>query len=175
MQLEEVIVGGGCFWCLEAVFERVEGVVDVENGYANGNIPNPDYRSVCSGETGYAEVVKITYDPEIVSLDRLFDIFFSIHDPTSLDRQGADIGTQYRSCICYTNDEQQKAAKEALERAQKRYDKPIVTKIEPLRAYYAAEPYHQDYFRKNPLQAYCQAVIVPKVEKFDKLFGVTKK
>ena len=171
MAIKELIVGGGCFWCTEAVFERLKGVIDVESGYANGNLPNPDYRSVCTGETGYAEVVKITYDDTIVDLDTLLDVFFATHNPTQLNRQGADVGTQYRSCICYQNEEELKAAKAAMERAQAHYTEPIVTTLEPLKNYYSAESYHQDYYRKNPMQGYCNAVIPPKLDKLYTKFG----
>ena len=170
MAVKELIVGGGCFWCTEAVFERLKGIINVESGYANGNIPNPDYRSVCSGDTGYAEVVKITYDDAIISLNTLFDVFFATHNPTQLNRQGADVGTQYRSCICYQSQEELEAAKAAIERAQAHYDAPIVTTLEPLKNYYSAEAYHQDYYRKNPMQGYCNAVIPPKINKLMEKF-----
>jgi peptide-methionine (S)-S-oxide reductase len=174
MAQKELILAGGCFWCLEAVFELLEGVDDVESGYANGETENPDYRSVCTGETGHAEVVKITYDDAVISEKELLEIFFEIHDPTTRNRQGADVGTQYRSAIFYENEATKEAALEAKEKAQAHYDKPIVTIIEPLRSYYPAESYHQDYYRHNQTQGYCMAVISPKVEKlkrkhFDKL------
>jgi len=171
MATKELIAGGGCFWCTEAVFERLRGVSDVESGYANGDMPNPDYRSVCSGTTGYAEVIKITYDDEIIDLDTLFDVFFATHNPTQLNRQGADVGTQYRSCICYRNDEELEAAKHAIERAQNDYSDPIVTTLEPLQNYYPAESYHQDYYQQNPMQGYCNAVIPPKIAKLMEKFG----
>ncbi|MCB4742970.1 MAG: peptide-methionine (S)-S-oxide reductase MsrA [Sulfurovum sp.] len=168
--MKELIVGGGCFWCTEAVFERLKGVSDVESGYANGDTPNPDYRSVCRGNTGYAEVIKITYNNEVIDLDTLFDIFFATHNPTQLNQQGADVGTQYRSCICYQSNEELEAAKYAMERAQKDYTNPIVTTLEPLKNYYRAEDYHQDYYRQNPMQGYCNAVIPPKIEKLMERF-----
>lgn len=171
MATKELIVGGGCFWCTEAVFERLRGVSDVESGYANGDIVNPNYRSVCSGDTGYAEVIKITYDDEVIDLDTLLDVFFAIHNPTQLNRQGADVGTQYRSCICYQNEEELEAAKRAIERAQADYSDPIVTTLEPLKNYYPAEAYHQDYYRQNPMQGYCNAVIPPKITKLMEKFG----
>ncbi len=171
MATKELIVGGGCFWCTEAVFERLRGVSDVESGYANGDIVNPNYRSVCSGDTGYAEVIKITYDDEVIDLDTLLDVFFAIHNPTQLNRQGADVGTQYRSCICYQNEEELEAAKRAIERAQADYSDPIVTTLEPLKNYYPAEAYHQGYYRQNPMQGYCNAVIPPKITKLMEKFG----
>lgn len=171
MAKQQLILAGGCFWCLEAVFELLEGVEDVESGYANGDIENPDYRSVCSGETGYAEVVKITYDETLISTDELLEIFFEIHDPATLNRQGADRGTQYRSAIFYENDEVREKALEARESAQSKLTKPIVTIIEPLKSYYPAESYHQDYYRQNSTQGYCMAVISPKVEKLKKRHG----
>ena len=171
MAKQELVLGGGCFWCLEAVFELLEGVEDVENGYANGHTDNPDYRSVCSGETGYAEVVKITYDDDLISTDDLLEIFFEIHDPTTLNRQGADVGTQYRSAIFYENDTVKEKAIKAREAAQSKYSKPIVTVIEALESYYPAESYHQDYYRHNPSQGYCMAVISPKVTKLREKFA----
>jgi len=171
MATKELIVGGGCFWCTEAVFERLKGVSDVESGYANGDMPNPDYRSVCSGDTGYAEVIKITYDDEIIDLDTLLDVFFATHNPTQLNRQGADVGTQYRSCICYKSEEELEAAKRAIARAQNDHSEPIVTTLEPLKNYYPAEAYHQDYYRQNPMQGYCNAVIPPKIAKLMEKFG----
>ncbi|WP_457597544.1 peptide-methionine (S)-S-oxide reductase MsrA [Hydrogenimonas sp.] len=164
--MEKATLGGGCFWCLEAVYENAKGVLDVVSGYAGGTTPNPDYRSVCSGATGHAEVVQITYDPEVVSYDDLLDIFWDIHDPTTPNRQGADVGTQYRSIILYHDEAQKKAAYASKERAQARFSAPIVTEIVPLEKFWPAEEYHQDYFRKNPYQGYCQAVVAPKVEKF---------
>ncbi len=165
-RLEKATLGGGCFWCLEAVYENVKGVTDVASGYAGGHTDHPDYRSVCSGATGHAEVVQITYDPEVVSYEDLLDIFWTIHDPTTLNRQGADVGTQYRSVIFYHDDAQKKIAEVSKEKAQARYRDPIVTEIAPLSKFWPAEEYHQDYFRKNPHQGYCQAVVAPKVEKF---------
>lgn len=167
----ELIVGGGCFWCTEAVFELLKGVSDVESGYANGHTPNPTYRDICTGDTGYAEVIKITYDDSIITADTLLEIFFVIHDPTTLNRQGADRGTQYRSTILYTDDETKEAAQAALEAAQEDYKDPIVTIIEPLASYYTAEAYHQDYNRQNTMQGYCMAVIPPKLAKLKEKFG----
>ena len=168
---KELIVGGGCFWCTEAVFEVLKGVSDVESGYANGHTLNPTYRDICSGDTGYAEVIKISYDDTIISVDTLLEIFFVIHDPTTLNRQGADIGTQYRSTILYTDEETKKAAQAAMQAAQEEYTDPIVTVIEPLESYYKAEAYHQDYYRQNMMQGYCMAVIPPKLAKLKEKFG----
>ncbi len=167
----ELIVGGGCFWCTEAVFELLKGVSDVESGYANGHTPNPTYRDICTGDTGYAEVIKITYDDTVITVDTLLEIFFVIHDPTTLNRQGADIGTQYRSTILYTDEETKEAAEAAMEAAQADWNDPIVTKIEPLESYYKAEAYHQDYYQQNPMQGYCMAVIPPKLQKLKAKFG----
>jgi peptide-methionine (S)-S-oxide reductase len=165
-RLEKATLGGGCFWCLEAVYENVKGVTDVVSGYAGGHTDHPDYRSVCSGATGHAEVVQITYDPEVVSYEDLLDIFWTIHDPTTLNRQGADVGTQYRSVIFYHDETQKRIAEASKEKAQARFRDPIVTEIAPLTTFWPAEEYHQDYFRKNPHQGYCQAVVAPKVKKF---------
>ena len=167
---EVAVLGGGCFWCIEAVFEEVAGVHDAESGYAGGHVVDPDYHAVCSGETGHAEVVKITYDPDVISYEEILLVFFGVHDPTTPDRQGADVGTQYRSIIL-TADAAQKAAAEKvigdLERDQV-FDRPIVTEVEGLEEYYPAEPQHQDYFARNPAQGYCQVVIAPKLAKFRK-------
>jgi len=171
MTTKELVVGGGCFWCTEAVFELLKGVSDVESGYANGHTLNPSYRDICTGETGHAEVIKITYDEEMITLDTLLDIFFATHNPTTLNQQGADRGTQYRSTILYTDEETKEAAEAALEAAQKEYDQPIVTTIEPLKSYYKAENYHQDYYRLNQTQGYCMAVIPPKLAKLKAKFA----
>jgi len=168
---KELILGGGCFWCLEAVFELLDGVEDVVSGYANGQTENPDYRAVCSGTTGHAEVVKITYESDSITEDELLDIFFEIHDPTTLDRQGADRGTQYRSVILYEDEETRAKATIAREKAQLNYVTPIVTIIEKLDKFYLAELYHQDYYRQNTTQGYCMAVISPKVEKLKNRFA----
>jgi peptide-methionine (S)-S-oxide reductase len=171
MSKKELILGGGCFWCLEAVFELLDGVEDVVSGYANGEIDNPDYRSVCSGTTGHAEVVKITYNEDKIREEELLDIFFEIHDPTTLNRQGADRGTQYRSVILYENKTTRERAIAAKERAQANHVTPIVTIIEKLNIFYLAELYHQDYYRQNTTQGYCMAVISPKVEKLKNRFA----
>ena len=165
MAKKSLIIGGGCFWCLEAVFEKLRGVEDVVSGYANGEMVDPDYRSVCSGDSGHAEVVKIDYDDEQISLDELLEIFFDIHDPTTLNRQGADIGTQYRSVILYEDEYTRDRAIVARAKAQPKYSSDIVTIIEPLDRFYLAEAYHQDYYRLNMSQGYCMAVISPKVKK----------
>jgi len=168
---KELIIGGGCFWCTEAVFELLKGVSDVESGYANGSVPNPTYRDICTGNTGYAEVVKIVYDDTIIDINTLLEIFFAIHDPTTLNRQGADTGTQYRSCILYEDETSREAAFKAKERAQEDYSSPIVTEIKKLENYYPAESYHQDYYRQNPIQGYCMAVIPPKIQKLREKFA----
>ena len=172
MAKKELIVGGGCFWCTEAVFETLKGVSDVESGYANGHTVNPTYRDICTGESGHAEVIKITYDDSIITSDTLLDIFFVVHNPTTLNQQGADRGTQYRSTILYTDEETKEAAQAALEAAQNDYTDPIVTTIEPLECYYKAEAYHQDYYRQNQMQGYCMAVIPPKLAKLKAKFGI---
>ena len=171
MAKQEIVLGGGCFWCLEAVFELLDGVEDVVSGYANGAMENPDYRSVCSGDTGHAEVVRITYDDQVVTADDLLEVFFAIHNPTTLNRQGADTGTQYRSTILYENDTIKEKALQARDQAQKNYQDPIVTVIEPLDKFYTAEAYHQDYYRQNTTQGYCMAVISPKVAKLREKFS----
>lgn len=171
MAMKELVVGGGCFWCTEAVFELLKGVYDVESGYANGETPNPTYREVCSGNTGYAEVIKISYDESIIPVSTLLDIFFATHNPTTLNYQGADHGTQYRSTVLYTDDETKEAAMASMRSAQSDWPDPIVTKIEPLENYYPAEGYHQDYYRQNPMQGYCMAVIPPKIQKLKEKFA----
>lgn len=171
MATKELIVGGGCFWCTEAVFELLRGVSDAESGYANGQTDHPTYQEICTGSTGHAEVIKITYDDAIITVDTLLEIFFVTHDPTTLNQQGADRGTQYRSTILYTDDETKEAAQKAIQAAQADYAQPIVTTIEALTCYYRAEAYHQDYYRQNPMQGYCNAVIPPKLAKLKAKFG----
>ena len=170
---EEAIFGGGCFWCTEAIYKRVKGVEKVEPGYAGGDVENPSYRLVCSGTTGHAEVVRVTFDPAVISYKDLVDIFWYAHDPTTLNRQGNDIGTQYRSIILTKNDQQQKIAEKSLKEASESgaFRKPIVTKIEALDTFYPAEDYHFDYFATNPNQPYCRAVIAPKVQHFLEEYG----
>jgi len=172
MDREVATLGGGCFWCLDAVYRQLRGVVKVESGYAGGTKPNPTYRDVCSGQTGHAEVVQITFDPSLIAYRDLLDVFFTIHDPTTKDRQGGDIGSQYRSIILTHSDDQARVARDAVAEveAEKLYDDPIVTEIEPLTTFYSAERYHQDYFADNARQPYCQAVIAPKVAKFRQKF-----
>lgn len=163
-------LGGGCFWCLEAVYDRVEGVAAVTSGYAGGHVPDPSYKQVCTGTTGHAEVVQIEYAPEVITYRDLLEIFFTIHDPTTKDRQGADVGPQYRSIILYHNEEQRATAEAVIEdlEAEGVFDAPIVTEVEPLDTFYRAEDHHQNYFANNPGQPYCQAVIAPKVNKLRK-------
>lgn len=170
--LEKATFGMGCFWCSEAVFERVKGVETVVSGYAGGKTSNPTYEEVCSGSTGFAESIQITYDPAVITYDELLEIFWKTHDPTTLNRQGNDIGTQYRSVIFYHNEKQKKLAEEYKEKLDKSgaWDDPIVTEIVPFTNFYSAEDYHQDYYANNPHQGYCAYVISPKVEKFEKVF-----
>jgi peptide-methionine (S)-S-oxide reductase len=171
-QKEVATLGGGCFWCLEAVYEEMEGVGKVVSGYAGGKAKNPTYREVCDGTTGHAEVVRIEFDPRVTSYEALLDVFFTIHDPTTVDRQGADVGSQYRSVILYHDNRQKETAEKkiaALESSGK-YKRPVVTEVVPLDTFYEAEEYHQDYFAKNPEAGYCQAVVAPKVLKFRELF-----
>lgn len=167
---EVATLAGGCFWCLEAVYDQLRGVISVESGYSNGHVANPTYREVCSGNTGHAEVVRITYDPSVVSFRELLEVFFTIHDPTTLNRQGADVGTQYRSAIFYHTPEQEKIAHEVIKELteKKLWRDPIVTEVEPVRNYSVAEDYHQEYFANNAYQPYCQIVVAPKVAKFRK-------
>jgi peptide-methionine (S)-S-oxide reductase len=160
-----IAFGGGCFWCTEAVFRRVPGVVDVNPGYAGGHVPDPTYRDVCEGTTGHAEVVLVTYDPDRVSLRDLLEVFLSCHDPTSLNRQGADVGTQYRSVVLYTTEEQGHEVTGFLREAASRYGRPLVTEVKRLEAFYPAEEYHRRYFERNPSQPYCRLVIAPKLDK----------
>ncbi|MBC7436927.1 MAG: peptide-methionine (S)-S-oxide reductase MsrA [Bdellovibrionales bacterium] len=172
MSTETIVLGGGCFWCTEAVFVKVRGITDVESGYSNGQSLNPTYEEVCTGRTGHNEVVKLEYDPARISLEQVLQIFFIIHDPTTLNRQGNDAGTQYRSGIYYTTPEQKKAAEDFIARLtqDKTFDRPVVTEVLPQLNYSAAEAYHQDFFEKNPNQGYCVAVAGPKVAKFRKTF-----
>ena len=170
--LEQATLGGGCFWCLEAVYENVRGVQKVVSGYAGGHRPNPTYEQVCTGMTGHAEVVQLTYDPAVVSYRELLEIFFEIHDPTTLNRQGADVGSQYRSVIFYHHEAQRVAAEAMIAEleAAGRWSTLIVTQVAPFEAFYPAEAYHQQYFRKNPAQPYCRAVVAPKVTKLQAHF-----
>jgi peptide-methionine (S)-S-oxide reductase len=166
--LEKATFGGGCFWCVEAVFEELEGVRSVVSGYAGGSNENPTYEEVCSGTTGHAEVVQITFDPGTVSYEELLDTFWRAHDPTTLNRQGADMGTQYRSVVFTHSEVQREAAERSKNELTKKFEEPIVTEIVPLEQFYVAEEYHQDYFRNNPNAAYCVFVIQPKLRKLEK-------
>ena len=165
-------LGGGCFWCIEAVYSELKGVVKAESGYAGGNVTNPSYEDVCTDETGHAEVVQITFDPNVISYREILQVFFSIHDPTTLNRQGADAGTQYRSVIFYHDDSQKKIVEEVMKEIEKTkiWSKPVVTQLAPLERFYRAEAYHQSYFKNNPGQGYCQMVVEPKVAKFRKQY-----
>jgi peptide-methionine (S)-S-oxide reductase len=169
---EVATLAGGCFWCLEAVYDGMKGVASVESGYAGGRTPNPTYEQVCGGNTGHAEVVRVTFDPAVVSFKDLLEVFFVIHDPTTPNRQGNDIGTQYRSAIFYHSPQQKADAEEVIARldAAKLWDGPTVTEVAPAPAFYPAEGYHQEYFTRNPYQPYCQSVVAPKVAKFRKHF-----
>ncbi|MEY4167346.1 MAG: peptide methionine sulfoxide reductase MsrA [Acidobacteriota bacterium] len=166
--LQLATLGGGCFWCLEAVYQEVNGITQVVSGYAGGHVENPTYQQVCLEVTGHAEVVQLTFDPDVVSYEMILDIFFTIHDPTTLNQQGADRGTQYRSAIFYHNDSQEQAARDKIEQLSQAgiWNDPLVTTVSPLTVFYPAEDYHQNYFRRNPFQPYCLAVVRPKVTKF---------
>ncbi len=171
-KLQKATFGAGCFWCVEAIFQRLEGVTKVESGYSGGKIKNPSYKEVCTGTTGHAEVCQLTYDPNVISFEELLAVFWQTHDPTTLNRQGHDVGTQYRSVIFY-HDEQQKALAEKYKKKlteEKVFDSPIVTEISPFDTFFVAEDYHQNYFNQNGTQPYCSIVIAPKVEKFKKVF-----
>jgi len=173
MTIETITIGGGCFWCVEAVFEMVRGVQNVESGYSNGHTLNPSYEEVCSGRTGHVEVLKISFDSSVIGLKDILNIFFAIHDPTTLNQQGNDVGTQYRSGVYYENDEQAKIVKNIIKELseQKIFNNPIVTEVKLLENYSAAESYHQNYFANNPEQGYCSYVVAPKVAKFRKNFS----
>lgn len=171
-QVQTIALAGGCFWCTEAVYVKVRGVTDVESGYSNGQAKNPSYEQVCTGSTGHAEVVKLEYDPAQITTRQILEIFFAVHDPTQVNRQGNDTGTQYRSGIYYTTPEQKQVAEEVIAQLahEKAWDQPIVTEVKPIANYWPAEEYHQDFFEKNPYQGYCVAVAAPKVAKFRKTF-----
>lgn len=172
MAEEQATLAGGCFWCTEAVFNDVIGVSSVESGYTGGTAVNPSYKQVCGGDTGHAEAIRITYDPAVISYDDLLDLFFAAHDPTQLNRQGNDIGEQYRSAIFPHSPAQEASARAAIERAQAQWDRPLVTRIEPLGPWYPAEDYHKDYFeREGENNSYCIAVVAPKLRKFRKSFA----
>ena len=174
---ETITLGGGCFWCLEAVYDEMRGVTDVLSGYAGGHVPNPTYRQVCSETTGHAEVVQVTFNPDEVSLEELLSVFFTIHDPTTLNRQGADVGTQYRSAIFYHNEAQRETAVNLINQLNEAniWDNPIVTEVEPIDDFYVAEDYHQNYYVNNPGQCYCRVVVAPKVAKFRQKFNHLQK
>lgn len=168
--LQIATLAGGCFWCLEAVFDEVKGVHSVVSGYSGGHADHPSYREVCTGATGHAEAVQVTFDPGVISYKDILNVFFAVHDPTTLNRQGADVGTQYRSAIFYHNDEQKQIAENLIKELNEQHiwDHPIVTEVAKINGFYRAEDYHQEYFAKNPYQPYCQAVVAPKVAKFRK-------
>ncbi len=168
---EVAVIGGGCFWCLEAVYQEVAGVEQVESGYMGGQDPAPTYDAVCGGATGHAEVVRITFDPAVISYHDLLEVFFTIHDPTTLNRQGNDVGTQYRSVIFYDSPAQQASARQVIAEMANVWDAPIVTELQPVQSWFRAEDYHQNYFVQHPLQGYCAFVVAPKVAKFKKTFG----
>lgn len=170
---EITTLAGGCFWCLEAVYDEMEGVLSVESGYMGGRQPNPSYNDVCTGRTGHAEVVQIAFDPDVTSFHDILEVFFAIHDPTTRDRQGNDVGTQYRSAIFYHSDEQRAAAEQVIHEltADKAFARPIVTEVQPASTFYRAEDYHQEYFANNPQQGYCSYIVAPKVQKFRQKFA----
>lgn len=169
--MNSITIGGGCFWCLEAVYQLVEGVKAVTSGYAGGHKKNPTYKEVCDETTGHAEVVQIEFEPSIISLEKILDIFWTVHDPTTLNRQGNDVGTQYRSVILYQNESQKKIAESSIAANAANWQNPIVTEIIPLEIFYPAEDYHQNYFRNNPYNSYCAYVVKAKVDKYKKVFG----
>jgi len=171
MATDIATLGGGCFWCLEAVYQQVKGVQAVESGYTGGQVQDPTYEQVCEGTTGHAEVVRVTFDPDIIGYRELLEIFFTIHDPTTVNRQGNDVGSQYRSAIYFHSPQQQGIARQVIAEMANVWDAPIVTELSPAETYYKAEGYHQNYFRQNPLQGYCAFVVAPKVAKFRKTFS----
>jgi len=171
-QYQTISLGAGCFWCVEAIYSRVNGVISATSGYSGGDVENPTYKDVCTGETDHVEVVQVVFDPKLIPFAKVLEIYFQTHNPTTLNRQGADVGTQYRSVIFYQSEDQKKIAQEVKDMLNKSgiWSDPIVTTIEPIKNFYKAENYHQDYFENNSRQPYCQMVIIPKVEKFEKLF-----
>lgn len=171
-KVETITLGGGCFWCIEAVFDNLDGVISAQSGYSGGHTKNPTYEEVCTGTTGFAEVVQIKYNPEKTNLDEIFKVFFTVHDPTQLNRQGADVGSQYRSVVFYANENQKKIAQEIIAQLNhsKAYKSKIVTTLEPYKGFTKAESYHQNYYENNTTKGYCQYVIQPKLEKFEKVF-----
>ena len=171
MATEIATLGGGCFWCLEAVYQELKGILEVESGYTGGQVPNPTYAQVCEGKTGHAEVVRLTYDPAVITYREVLEVFFTIHDPTTINRQGNDVGPQYRSVIYYHSPEQEETAKQVIAEMANVWDAPIVTELAPAGVYYKAESYHQNYYRENPLQGYCAFVVAPKLSKFRQTFN----
>ena len=169
---EVATLGGGCFWCLEAVYDELNGVIDVVSGYSGGSVPDPSYQAVCTGSTGHAEIVQLKFDPQVISYREILEVFFTIHDPTTLNRQGADVGTQYRSAIFCHTPEQKETARQVISELQEAglWSRPVVTELIDFTTFYPAEEYHQEYFRRNPYAGYCQAVVAPKVAKFRKKF-----
>ncbi|MEW5870550.1 MAG: peptide-methionine (S)-S-oxide reductase MsrA [Chloroflexota bacterium] len=176
-RVEVATIAGGCFWCLEAVFDDLQGVLDVVSGYSGGALPHPTYQQVCSGNTGHAEVIQVTFDPQVITFREILEVFFSLHDPTTLNRQGADVGTQYRSAIFYHNEQQKAVAEQVIQdlEAQGIWPKPFVTEVTAFQAFYPAEDYHQEYFKNNPYQGYCQVVVAPKVAKFRQKYAARLK
>jgi peptide-methionine (S)-S-oxide reductase len=170
---QTAVFGGGCFWCIEAVFDQLKGVESVESGYMGGKNPNPSYQQVCEGNTGHVEIVRVTFDPQHISFTELLDVFFTVHDPTTLNRQGNDVGTQYRSVIFYTSEEQKQQAEEAIAKlnSSRAFPSPVVTTVEPAKDFFVAENYHQEYYANNSSQPYCQFVISPKMKKFQQKFS----
>jgi peptide-methionine (S)-S-oxide reductase len=165
MATQTITLGGGCFWCIEAVYKRIDGITDVASGYAGGDTKNPTYEEVCTGRSGHAEVVRVEFDPDVITVEEVLRRFFASHDPTTLNRQGNDVGTQYRSIVLYENDEQRQAAERVRDEVDRELSARVVTQIEPLGAFYPAEAYHQDYFDKNPNAGYCRLIIAPKLKK----------
>jgi peptide-methionine (S)-S-oxide reductase len=170
-KFETITLGGGCFWCTEAVYQQIRGVELVESGYMGGKLPNPSYEQICTGSTGHAEIVKVTFDADVISLREILEIFFTVHDPTTLNRQGNDTGTQYRSVIFYQSPEQQDTARHVIAEMANVWDAPIVTELSPAETFYKAEDYHQDYFNQHPMQGYCAFIVAPKVAKVRSTFS----
>ena len=170
--MDEIVLGGGCFWCIEGGMKGIRGIMELESGYSGGAVPNPSYEQICGKKTGHAEVVKITFDPDILRLQDILDVFFTLHDPTQIDRQGNDVGPQYRSCIFYTNENQRTIAQDAIEKAAELYENEIVTMLEEIDIFWPAEEYHQDYFKRNPNQPYCMFSVAPKVIKARKKHSI---
>ena len=170
--MDEIVLGGGCFWCIEGGMKGLRGIMEVKSGYSGGDVPNPSYEQICGKKTGHAEVVKITYNPDVLKLQDIMDVFFTLHDPTQIDRQGNDVGPQYRSCIFYRNENQRTTAQDAIEKAAELYENRIVTKLEQIDTFWPAEEYHQDYFKRNPNQPYCMFSVAPKVAKARKKHSI---